>query len=130
MTTTLRRPEGRYDEPRRLPRPIFYLLAGLLGLVVLGGLFGAWQTFEDRGTPYTVQGYTVVSDTSVEITFEVPLSPGGVVHCDLRARDRQGREVGHDRVQVGPQRATPVRVTRAITTSARAASAEVSGCSA
>jgi hypothetical protein len=109
---------------------VFYLLAGLLGLVVLGGLFGAWQTFEDRGTPYTLIGSKVLSDTEVEVTFEVPVSPGGTVHCDVRARDRAGTEVGHDRVQVGPQRTSPVRVVHVVTTSARAATGEVTGCSA
>ena len=125
----VRRPPGRYDERRTLPRGARVGLAALLGLAVVAGLFAAWRSFEGRRTNVTVLAYRVVDDRSVEVRFEVALPVGGTVRCTVTARGRDGTEVGRETVQVGPQRTSPVRVTHVLSTRARAAAADVPACS-
>ncbi len=127
--TTPRRPPGRYDERRSLPRPARFALVGLLGLTLLALLVVAFQRFQARTTTYAVLGYKVLDDQRVEVRFRVDVPVGGTVHCGVRARALDGAVVGEERVQVGPQRSSPVVVTRLLTTRSRAVTGEVTGCS-
>jgi hypothetical protein len=127
MTSTIRRPEGRYDEPHRLPRPLGYALAGLLGVLVLLGTFLAWERSSAHRTSASVLSYRVVDDHSVEIRFDVAKSVDSTVVCALRAVASDGAEVGKKDVTVGPG---PRVVTAVVTTSRRTAVGQVTGCSA
>jgi hypothetical protein len=127
MTTAIRRPEGRYDEPRRLPRPLAYALGGLLALLVLLGTFLAWQRSSAHRTSASVLSYRVVDDHSVEIRFDVAKSTESTVVCALRAVASDGAEVGKKDVTVGPG---PRVITAVVQTSRRAAVGQVTGCSA
>ena len=132
MTDTgvpLRRPPGRYDERRRLPQGARVALVALLAGAVLAGLVVAWRSFESRTTRATLLSYRVVSDRSVEVRFQVDRPVGGSVRCTRTARARDGAEVGRETFRVGPQRTSPVRVTHVLSTRARAAAADVAGCS-
>ena len=126
MTSTIRRPQGRYDEPRRLPRPLAYALAGVLAVLVLLGTFLAWQRSSAHRSSASVISYRVVDDHTVEIRFDVAKDEGATVVCALRAVGSDGAEVGKKDVTVGPG---PRVVTATVTTSRRAAVGEVVGCS-
>ena len=125
----VRRPPGRYDERRGLPRGARVGLTAVLAAAVLAGLVVAWRSFEGRSTHATLLAFQVLDDRSVEVRFEVDLPVGGTVRCTLTARSRDGGEVGRETFQVGPQRTSPVRLTHVLSTRARAAGADVAGCS-
>ena len=126
MTSAIRRPEGRYDEPRRLPLPLAYALAGVLGVALLAFSWFAYDRASSGRTRVSVLGYQVVDDRTVEVRFEVSKEAGATVVCEVRARDRDGAEVGSKDVTVGPGQSV---VTYRLTTSRRAATGEVTGCS-
>ena len=126
MTSPLRRPPGRYDEPRRLPRPLAYALAGLLGVALLAFSYWAWDRASSGRTRVTVLGYEVVDEHAVDVRFEVTKDATATVVCEVRARDRDGAEVGSEDVTVGPGKTV---VTWRLTTVRRAATGEVTGCS-
>lgn len=100
-------------------------VAALLGLGIAVLLYGR---FGDGGTQVAVRTY-VVSDTSVKIEFSVTKDAGDAVVCALRARDRQGKEIGIALVRVGPSAKRSVLTTYDLPTTSRANTAEVTGCS-
>ena len=124
--TSPRRPPGRYDEPRRYPRSLTVAVAALLGIGLLAFSYAAWRHTSSGRTGVTVLGYDVVDDHVVEVRFEVRKAGTSAVVCVVRARDRDGVEVGSEDVRVGPDVAV---VTHRLTTTRRAASGEVTGCS-
>ena len=124
--TAPRRPPGRYDEPRRLPRWLTVSLAGLLGVGLLAFSWFAYDRATGGRTRFVVLGYEVVDDHAVEVRFEVTKAKDATVVCEVRARDRDGVEVGNEDVTVGPGQAV---VTHRLTTARRAATGEVTGCS-
>ena len=126
MTSAIRRPEGRYDEPRRLPRPLAYALAGAVGVLVLLGTFLAWQRSSAHRSSASVISYRAVDDHHLEIRFDVAKDAGSTVVCALRAVASDGAEVGKKDVTVGPG---PRVVTATVPTSRLAAVGEVVGCS-
>lgn len=126
--TTVQRPPGRYDERRTLPRPVLLTLAAALVLTLLALTFGAWDRYSSSRVPFTVLGYRVVSDTQVEVRFEVHKATSSTVTCLVRARDRTGSVVGREEVEVGPSEGAPTRITTTLTTSARAVAGEVTAC--
>ena len=127
MAETLRRPPGRYDEPRH-PSWLLPLLGGTLAGSLVLVLFWTWSNASDRRTASTLKGFEVVSDEVVEIRFEVHKAPSSSVTCLLRALGEDKAVVGSEQVVVGPSDAGPVRVTHRLTTSARAVAGEVARC--
>jgi hypothetical protein len=131
MTTSdrpLRRPAGRYDEPRPLSRPVLLGLGVLLVVALAGLSFFAYRHYADARTPFQNTGYRVVSDTSVEVQFSVSKERGDTVQCQLAARDADQTEVGSLLVTLGPDEAGTVDRTETVTTTARAALGEVLSC--
>src|SRR5438067_282721 len=96
MTTSagLRRPPGRYDERRPLPRPV--LVGGAVALVVAlaGFSFLAYRHYAAGRTPFTNLDYRVESDHGIVVRFQVVMQEGKTVQCVLQARDRNNSEVG------------------------------------
>jgi len=127
-TPALRRPPGRYDDRRPLPRPLLHTLLGVLGLALLLGTYAAWDRYSSGRVPFSVRGYEVVDDRTVEIRFEVHKAPSSTVTCFLRALGTEKQVVGSEEVEVGPSDDAPVRVTHRLATSARAVTGEVSRC--
>ena len=124
--TTVRRPPGRYDEPRRYPRWLTVTLAAVLGAALLAFAYVAWDRATSGRTRFTVLGYDVIDDHAVEVRFEVTKGADATVVCEVRARDRDGVEVGSEDVTVGPGSTV---VTHRLATVRRAATGEVTGCS-
>jgi hypothetical protein len=122
-------PAGRYGRRRsgrRAPRWVVPALAGVLVLVLVGIL---WRVYaSDPGIGYQVLKYQV-ADREVAITFEVTRPAGRAVSCVLRARSRDGAEVGREVVAVPTSGGNgSVVVTHTLTTKARPVTGEVEGC--
>ncbi len=125
-----RRPPGRYDEPRVLPRSTVYAGAVVGALLLLAFAYFGYSRYSTGRTGFGLLGYQVVDDTMVEITFEVHKPLNDTVRCAVVARDRSNTTVGARDVTVGPADRDPVRVTERFVTSARAATVDVTACSA
>ena len=128
MTTTIRRPEGRYDERRPLSRRATAGLATVGGLVVLLLVVVAFQRFGPSGAHGRLLSYEVVDDRTVVIRFEVTTDPGTTATCLVQALDRDRSEVGFEEVRVGPSRQDKVVETRTLVTSRRAVAAKLVTC--
>jgi hypothetical protein len=133
MTTTpstLRRPPGRYDEPRALPRPVLVGGAVVLLLLLLGGSYLAFDRFSGSGVRFGLLGYRVLDDHTVDVSFEVHRGSGTTVVCLVNARDRDNAEVGSAQVTLAPSSTDPVQKVQRLTTTRRAATAGVVRCAA
>ncbi len=125
-----RRPPGRYDEPRVLPRSAVYAGAVVGALALLAFAWFGYSRFSTGRTGFGLISYQVVDDATVEITFEVHKPLNDTVRCAVLARDRSSTTVGTRDVTIGPADRDPVRVTEQFPTSARAATVDVISCSA
>lgn len=124
--TTVRRPPGRYDEPRALPRPVQIAGAVLLVAALTAGAWWAYQRSNRGLVEFGVVGYVIVSDSSATVTFDVRRRAGQSVLCRVEALASNNTIVGG-----ADQRLTPSdgdRVTTPLITSARATSVVVTGC--
>ncbi|MGC1212891.1 MAG: DUF4307 domain-containing protein [Micromonospora sp.] len=96
-------PAGRYGrrrEPARR-RPLVPALLAVLLVAILG--LAAMRLYTQYGDPaYDAQviTYTGITDSQVVIDFRVTVPEGGSAVCLLRARSRDGAEVGHEEVTV------------------------------
>ncbi|SNS90629.1 protein of unknown function [Asanoa hainanensis] len=96
-------PPGRYGrrrEPRRR-RPL--VVAGLALVVVVVGVLVSIRLYKNYGDPaYDAQvvTYTDISDAGLTLTFRVTIPEGGQATCVLRARAKDGSEVGRQEVRV------------------------------
>jgi hypothetical protein len=129
MTTAPRRPEGRYDEPRRLPRLLVVLLTGLLGLAVLIGAYAAYRHVAGHTTSASVLGFDVPDDGHVVVRLEVRHDREKDARCELVAYDRDHVTVGHQTLQLGRDLAGRARISATLTTSGRTYAVRVTGCS-
>lgn len=126
-----RRPPGRYDEPSLLGQRVLAvaLSALLVGLLVAVG-FALYQRYGGQAVTGRVVSFAVRSDSRVVLDVEVSKPAGETAYCLVRARGRDGREVGRD-VAVLDATGTPSRTARGtftIATSARAVTGELAGC--
>jgi hypothetical protein len=124
-----RRPEGRYDEPRTLPRPVLVTGAILLVALLVGLAYLAFDRYSHGRVRFATLGYAVLSDTAVEVRFEVHKGLQETVRCAVQARDRDGAVVARDVVTIGPADLEGVLTVHQLTTTRRAATGEVTSCS-
>jgi hypothetical protein len=128
MTTPLRRPAGRYDERRPLPRRVTAAIAGVAGVALLLLVVVAFQRFGPGKVQGRLLSYEVVDDHTVVVRFEVRSDPGTTATCLVRALARDMSEVASEEVRVGPSGEDRVVRTRTLTTSGRAVAAELVTC--
>ena len=126
-------PPGRYGRRRAQRRTPRWVLPSLVTAVVALGLllsFVMYDTFADDKITSRVTSYRITSDTEVSLTFEVTTNDGEAALCIVRARSRDGREVGRAEVPVPAAREgqATVAVTYSLATSKRAVAPEVYGC--
>ena len=130
MTTSpgLRRPPGRYDEPR--PLPSWARVGG--GVLLVGALlafsFVGYRHWAGGRAPFTNDGFAVGSDSAVTVRFSVVVEAHQQVQCLLQARDRDNREVGSTVVTVSSGTSRTVHRSVAVTTIRRAVTGEVLSC--
>jgi hypothetical protein len=125
---THRRPPGRYDEPGRAQRVTALVGAVALAALVVAGGYALYDRSNEGRLSYQARGYAVSSDTAVRISFEVRLARGQRGECKLRARGRDGRDVGSAIVPVGPGTGRALATSYALTTTGRASTGEVVAC--
>ncbi len=128
--TDPRRPPGRYDERRVLPTHRSLLLGGgAVGLVALVAAYVLFAWYTGRTATAAVLGFTVVSDTRVDVRFEVSKPESATTYCVVRARSNDGAQVGAAAVRIGPASTGTIRQTYQLVTTGRANTGEVDGCS-
>lgn len=106
------------------------LSIGFVTLVVL--IVGTLMKRTFDGEPKaTVSGFTVISDAAVTVRFDVRKKAGGRAYCIVRARGRDGSEVGRDVAEVDTigSAGKQVRTEFALATTMQAVTGEVAGCS-
>jgi hypothetical protein len=95
-------------------------------VALLAFSYVAWDRVSAGRTSVSVLGYVVVDDHALDVRFRVVKDRSATVVCAVRARDRDGAEVGSEDVTVGPGESV---VTHRLSTVHRAAIGEVTGCS-
>jgi hypothetical protein len=126
-----RRPPGRYDPPSLLGQRIMAVLltALLIAVVAAVGAF-VWDRFGGEQVRGQVRTFSIRSDTEVVLEVEAAKTSGARAYCVIRARGADGLEVGRD-IAVLDAEGTPDEVARGtftLTTSRRAITAELAGC--
>lgn len=100
-------PPGRYGrrrQPRRSSRWLSVLLAAALAAALGLVTVRLYQRYGDPNYRAEVITYTDITDSQVVITFRVTVPTGGAAACVLRARSRDGAEVGRETIVI---KATP-----------------------
>ncbi|GLZ76430.1 membrane protein [Actinorhabdospora filicis] len=130
-TTPVRFPRGRYGRRREgrrgMSRPLVVIAAVV---AVLGGLAISVKLYQQYGdTDYAGQIISYEThDASVDITFSVTKPDGESALCQVRARSRDGAEVGRAEVSV-PSDGETVTMTYTLSTSGdRPVTGEVQRC--
>jgi len=116
------RPSWRHSRPATLGA----LVVGAVFAVLVGALV-LWVALAHAGAPQVqVLDYSI-HPRSVTIRFEVVKQADQAVSCVTRARSADGREVARELVPVPAGRGHVV-LTHRLTTTARAVTVEVPGC--
>ena len=129
--TSRRRPPGRYDEPSKVGQRVLAVILTVLFLALMTAIgFALLSRMGGNQVGGKVRGYDVRSDAEVVIDLQVSKSAGKPAYCVIRARGRDGAEVGRD-IAVVDAVGTPGRTARGsfpLATTARAVSGEVGAC--
>lgn len=125
-------PPGRYGRRRDPRRQRRWPLALLLVVTVALGALVTVRLYRQYGDPnYRAQviTYQDITDSQVVVRFQVTVPPGGSAVCLVRARSRDGAEVGHEEVRVtAPPGERQVSATHRLATTARPLVGEVLRC--
>jgi hypothetical protein len=120
--------------PVPIPRPSpgsakWWVVAGIG--ILLGCAMAVWFGLASTvGKPsWTVQGYHVIDDRTVDVTYLVSRPIGRDVTCVVRAMDRSFGTVGLVEVHVPGSDATSVKRTTRVRTTTRAVTGVVKSCS-
>jgi hypothetical protein len=97
-------PPGRYGRRRASARGRRRWIGALLvGLVIIATAALGVRLYRTYGDPMyrpQVLRFTDITDTQVVVEFRVTVPPGGSAVCVVRARSRDGAEVGRAEVRV------------------------------
>ena len=115
--------------PRPAPGAGKRWVAATIG-ILLGCALAVWFGLASTvGHPnWTVQGYRVVDDRTVDVTYLVSRPTGRDVTCVVRAMDRSFGTVGLVEVLVPASDSTSVQRTTRVRTTARAVTGVVKSC--
>jgi hypothetical protein len=123
----LARPD-RYGRPPRRFGPAARRVAVGAALAAAVAVVAVVWALSRPAVEAGVTAFRAVSDTRVDVTFEVHKPARDTAVCVVRARDSHGGQAGYAQVTIGPARASSVTVTTALRTTARATTGEVGGC--
>jgi hypothetical protein len=124
-------PPGRYGRRRDARRRpwVAWLLVAVIAVAM--GLVAArmYQQYGDPAYDAEVITYTGITDSQIVVDFRVTVPAGGSAICLLRARSRDGAEVGREEVRVSaaPGETRPTARHR-LATSARPLVGDVLNC--
>jgi Domain of unknown function (DUF4307) len=125
-------PPGRYGRRRAERRPRPWTIALLMIVAIAVSSLVAVRLYRMYGHPTydaDVITYTDVTDKQLVLTFRVTVPAGGAADCVLRARARDGAEVGRAEVRVNAaSNQTQITTSHRLTTSRQAFVGEVVRC--
>ena len=128
MTTAPLRPPGRYGAPVAPWRRRLLLVLGLLaGAAALAWLTWVALAAADR-VHFDTQGYEVVDDATVLVTFSVVKDADEQVECTVEALSSGSAQVGLAVVDVGPADGATSVHTVTVRTQQRAVTGQVRTC--
>jgi len=122
-------PPGRYGRRRehRPRRPVLFAVVAALALTaVLGITVKLFQQYGNPRADATLTRFYDVGDTGISLDFVVHKGADDLVTCLVRARDKDGDEVGSANVEAGEGDA--VTVTYRLATKSRPVTVEVVRC--
>ena len=115
-----------YKKPTLLPRVISILLIGL----TVAGMTFYFVSHRSHGVGFRLSAFTVNSDTSVTVSWQIARPANTTVYCVLRAQNDKRVDVGYATVTVEkPGSVTEVNEIYTMRTESKAVLAEVLGCS-
>jgi hypothetical protein len=123
------RPADRYgDRPTGARTWLVRAVIGAVALIALGGWLWIAYVRADPDVQASLLGFDQITDSSVQIRWQVERDPDAAAVCFVRALDRNGAEVGRARVEIpaGPPREQVV--THTVATLAAPFNAQVIGC--
>jgi hypothetical protein len=125
-------PPGRYGRRRAPAGGRRWIGAALVGLVIIAAVALGLRLYQAYGDPtYRPQviRFSDITDSQVVVEFRVTVPPGGSAVCVVRARSRDGAEVGRAEVQVtAPPGAERAQASFRLTTTGRPITGEVPRC--
>jgi Domain of unknown function (DUF4307) len=125
-------PPGRYGRRRAPTSGRRWIGVVLAVVVIIAALAVAVRLYRVYGDPmYRAQvvRFTDITDSQVVIDFRVTVPSGGSAVCLVRARSRDGAEVGHAEVKVtAPPGQERAQTSYRLATSARPIIGEVIRC--
>jgi len=125
-------PPGRYGRRRAPSRRRPWLMAVLVvaALAVTGAVaVRLYQNYGDPAYDAQVVTYTGVTDNGLNVVFRVTIPEGRQADCLVRARSRDGAEVGHETVRVHDTPGDgPTQITHHLPTTAKPMLGEVLRC--
>ena len=125
-------PPGRYGRRREPGRRRPWLVAALAVVTLVAGAAVAVRLYRNYGDPaYDAQvvTYTDITDSGITVVFRASVPEGGRAVCVLRARSRDGAEVGREEVTVPDTPGDgPTQVSHLLATSAKPLIGEVIRC--
>ncbi len=128
-TTDVRFPPGRYGRRREGGKPSKLIVGAAASVFLLAGVAVGVSLYNQYGgTDYT--GNVVRFDTAkrhVTVTFDVYKPEGADATCMVRARSKDGAQVGNAEVSIEAEDPS-VRVTYTLPTSARPVTGELLRC--
>lgn len=127
MTTDTEYLQARYGA-HRSDRQLAWIIGGILAAVALGWF--VWQAIAlNQPTLYAEeQALNPISDSQIEVTFNVHAELGSTVACTVRAYTENTTEVGVKEVTIGPLEQEWTTVTESVATIQAATGARVTDC--
>lgn len=108
----------------------FYVLSTVVVAAGLAIAYWGYQAFGSPDVAGEASGYQITGDNTVDVQFTVTRKePGTAVACVIRARAKDGSEVGRREVVIPAGNETQVGVRTQVRTSAPPVIGEVFGCS-
>lgn len=115
--------------PRPAPGAAKWWAVATIGILLGSAMAVWWGLASTVGRPsWTVMGYHVIDDRSVDVTYLVSRPAGQDVTCTLRALDKGFATVGLIEVHVPGSDTSSVSRTTRIRTTTRAVTGEVKSC--
>lgn len=122
-------PAGRYPASRTTGRVLAVILGATLVALLVAFAFLAFRLFTDDAVSGETISYRVIDDRTIDIQILVTRDdPSQPVSCVVRARSRDGSEVGRREVLIPPTGSESVELTTRVITSAPPGMADLYGC--
>lgn len=127
VTTDAEYLKDRYGAPRSDQR-LTWIVAGFAAVLVLAWFI--WQAFtlNQPSITWSEAGLTIVSDSQVDVNFNVSTEVGSTVTCTVRAYTENTTEVGVKDVTIGPVTSEETGVSVSVATIQPATGARVTDC--